>query len=151
MKEKDIIDRAFAKAEKMLGTSGALYSSDLFGLPPELQVVVRVVSAQGVIDNGGFKYFFEADWPGQPPYEEFIRAYEAIGCQRAAADLRRVVESFPFLEPHLHGEDRNAFMEANYDDDAFEVRGWGDSLCGDKTIWSRLAEYCERNRRPLGL
>jgi hypothetical protein len=91
--------------------------------------------------NTLYNYFFEQDWPGIPPYEDFAAAYEAIGCIRQAADLRRVAASFPFPEPHLHKEERKAFMDARYDESTYCVPEWGNALCGDKEVWERLATF----------
>jgi hypothetical protein len=142
----DIIYRAFEKAELLAG--GRL--DDISVLPLELQVIVRIVSAQGVIDNGGYKYFFGADWDRQP-YEQFAEAYEAIGCVQAAADLRRVVSTFPFSEPHRRRESRREYMRLHWDEDSCCVRGWCDALCGDATVWSNLTEYCREHSAKLGL
>jgi len=116
-------------------------NDDISRLPEPVQIFLNVNGAQGVIDNGGFNFFFEADWPGNPRYEDFVAAYEAIGCWKQAAELRRVVETFPFPDPHLHKEKRNEYIEANYDPDEMHVRGWGDELCGDDEVWKKLAAY----------
>lgn len=125
--------------------------NDLSKLPLPVQSFILVYGAQGVIDNGGYKYFFEADWPGKPDYRLFITAYEAIGCPTQAAEMARVVSTFPFANPHLYMDERNEYMDENWDDDENEIRGWGDPLCGDKTIWSRLADYCVANAKDFGL
>ncbi len=119
---------------------------DLTKLSEPVRTFLIVNGAQGVIDNGGYRYFFDADWPGNPPYEVFAAAYETIGCWKQATDLRRVVATFPFPDPHLHKEGRCQFIEENYDQDSFSVRGWGDELCGDDEVWKKLAAYCDWNR-----
>ena len=86
---------ATLSAQQMLTGVG----DDMSRLPESVRIFLLVNGAQGVIDNGGYNYFFEEDWPGSPPYEDFVDAYEAIGCIRQAADLRRVVATFPFSEP----------------------------------------------------
>jgi hypothetical protein len=50
-------------------------SSDLSKLLEPLQTVVLITLAQGMIDNGGFRYFFETDQPGQPRYKVYSGAY----------------------------------------------------------------------------
>jgi len=124
-------------AQRMLSAA----NDDIAQLPEPVQVFLKVNGAQGVLDNGGFRYFFESDWPGNPPYEDFASAYEAIGCWKQATELRRVVETFPFPEPHLHKDKRNEYIEANYDPEKMHVRDWGDELCGDDEIWKKLAAY----------
>jgi len=121
-------------------------SGDMTHLPEPVRIFLLVNGAQGVIDNGGYKYFFGADWPDNPPYEEFISAYEAIGCKSQAVDLRRVLATFPFAKPELHKDQRKAFIDENYDSEAYSVRGWGDALCGDKEVWRKLANYYEAHK-----
>jgi hypothetical protein len=113
-------------------------------LPEAVQVFLNVHGAQGTIDNGGFMYFFEEDWNGSPPYEDFIAAYETIGCIEQAADLRRVVATFPFSDPHLYRDKRREFMLARYDKSMYGIPEWGDSLLrtGDE-VWAKLARYCK--------
>lgn len=52
------------------------------------RVVVLVVSAQGLVDNGGFAYFhgLPFDPPADP--EDFERVYEAIGAVACADAFR---------------------------------------------------------------
>src|SRR5262249_14691345 len=95
-------------------------------------------------DNGGLVFFFEADWPGLPPYEDFIAAYEAIGCIEQAAALRRIVGTFPFTDPHLHKDKRRAFIEARYDKSVRGVPDWErDIRSFGQEVWEKLAGYCE--------
>lgn len=124
-------------AQQMLAAVG----EDMAQLPEAVQVFMKVNSAQGVIDNGGYRYFFAADWPGNPPYEDFASAYEAIGCWKQAEELRRIVTTFPFPDPHLDEAKRKEYIEANYNPEEMQVRGWGDALCGDDEVWKKLAAY----------
>jgi hypothetical protein len=52
------IDYAMAEAKRV---------RDPDKLPPAVKTILLVHAAQGVIDNGGLQYFFEADWPDRPP------------------------------------------------------------------------------------
>lgn len=56
------------------------------------RVVVLVVSAQGLVDNGGFAYFhgLPFDPPADP--EDFERVYAAIGAERCAAAFREALD-----------------------------------------------------------
>ena len=130
---------AIEAAEAMLSS----VDDDMSRLPEAVQIFLSVNGAQGVIDNGGYVYFFEEDWPNTPPYAVFILAYEAIGCDQQAADLRRVVSTFPFENPHLHKEQRQAFMNARYDKSKRCIPEWGEALCGDTDVWEKLARYYE--------
>ena len=125
------------KAQQMLSDA----NDDMLRLPEPVRVFLQVNGAQGVIDNGGFRYFFEADWPGNPPYETFAAAYEAIGCWKQAAEIRRVAKTFPCADPHLHKELRNEYIQEQYDAETMSVGDWGDELCGDDEVWKKLAAY----------
>lgn len=65
----------------------------------ELQTVVRVVSARGVIGNGGMRYFFERDWEGTPPYAVFVNAFRTIGADEIADSIEGIVA---LLGPNPH-------------------------------------------------
>lgn len=132
-------------AEQMLTSVG----DDMSRLPDSVRTFLLVNGAQGVIDNGGYKYFFGEDFLGTPPYDDFVDAYEAIGCIRQAADLRRVAASFPLPEPHLHKDQRTEFIDARYDESSYCVPEWGDALCGDKEVWERLAAFYAMRRKDF--
>jgi hypothetical protein len=103
------------------------------------QTIVVVTSAQGVIDNGGFEYFFENDWPGRPQYRVFSDAYRRIGAPEAAASLDEASLSFTFADPHLRQDERRRFVASLPADHRF--RQLGNDLCGDASVWDLLAAY----------
>ena len=128
-------DLAFARLDAANG--------DLSVLPEPLQTLVLIYSAQGVIDNGGFQYFFESDWPGSPKYSVFSNAYRAIGANQVAVALDQATALFPFDEPHLNSGLRNDFLDSLPEDHAlFQL---GDSACGDESVWLQLSEYVRQN------
>jgi len=92
------IDRAFARLDALGG--------DPTRLEPPLRTLVLVVSAQGVIENGGLAHFLGNDWPGQPPYARFVEAFREIGATRAAAVLEEAVGAFDFPHPERDVERR---------------------------------------------
>lgn len=130
--------RAFAQLEAAGG--------DPSQLPVPLAHFVLVYSAQGVLDNGGFRFFLESDWPGQPAYETFVDAYAAIGCTEQAARFQEVVDSFGFEQPHLDGDLRNAFIAEQCDRPESRAHVWRDDLCGDERVWSALTDFARRHR-----
>ena len=117
----------------------------LEGLAAWERVVVMVYSAQGTIDNGGYRFFFEADWPQISGYDDFVQAYREIGCARQAEDLARAANSFGFAEPHLNTALRHAFLEEHVDPETNAVPQWGDDLCGDGEVWERVHAYAARH------
>lgn len=140
---EDKISEAFHKARRLL----ELNNDELSGLPRPVVTFLLVHGAQGVIDNGGYRYFFGSDWPNNPPYSQFIEAYKTIGCDSQAKELERVVATFPFKNPHLYEEWRQKYMAENHDPEEHGVKGWGDNLCGDEVVWTKLEEYYLKNRK----
>ena len=132
---QEVADRAFA----VLSTVGG----DPRSLPIPLQTVALIYSAQGVVDNGGFCYFFGADWPMNPPYSIFSDAYRRIGAIEAAEFIEKATAMFPFPEPHLHKEQRIIFMDGLRDEHEFFALG--NRICGDEAIWKKLSEYVLAN------
>jgi hypothetical protein len=127
---------------------------DVTSLPEPVRIVVLVHAAQGVIDNGGFQYFFESDFPGKPAYWLFVEAYRAIGADEAAATLEMAVALFPFAQPHRYVGKRNKFLdrfkdeEGDTDNSPFDPLT--DLLCGNKTVWRQLRRYVAKNLKSLG-
>ena len=105
------------------------------------QTVAIIYSAQGIIDNGGFVYFFENDWPNNPPYSLFADAYERIGRTNSAAAIRNAARSFGVPNPERNLEMRRAYINENYNEETHSVDGWNDCICGDEKIWSDLASW----------
>src|SRR5579863_7069036 len=98
MAEKSFLDRAaeytYNELERLGGDPSKL------DLPQ--QTVAILYSVQAIIDNGGFQYLFENDFPSDPPYSNFAEAYRRIGANAAAERLEKAVAVFPFESPHLH-------------------------------------------------
>ena len=46
---------------------------------------IVVYAAQGIIDNGGFQYLFESDFPGCPPCSLTVPAFRRNGAREAGA------------------------------------------------------------------
>ena len=82
-----------------------------YKLDEPLATFWAVEKAQGVTDNGGFQYFFENDWPEQPPYSLFVEAFRRIGAQEAADCLEQAVAIFPSTSPQLDYQMRRNHMD----------------------------------------
>jgi Domain of unknown function (DUF4375) len=142
--------------EKLVNTvSKELYKrlgdASIFSLPWVTQVVTVVLGAHQYIDNGGFIYFFEGDYPGNPPYSIFADAFRAIGADESAECIEVAVSQFPFAEPHLHGDARRDYLR-----DHCMINGRTDSSStlvklGDRVIdnsntnYGLLAQYIRKH------
>ena len=131
-------------ANTVFGRKGELAS--LAVMPRPRRVFAMIYSAQGTIDNGGFQYFFEADWPERPPYSTFSDSYRAIGATDVANWLDQAAAMFPFAEPHLHRSERVKYLRE------FCVKGdspmgmlSGEAIDASARVFTRLAEYVRLN------
>ena len=68
------------------------------------------VFGMGLIENGGSRYFFESNFPGDPSYDLFTQAFNSVGLTDIARCFSELVSSFPFDEPHRFPRKRRAFM-----------------------------------------
>jgi len=114
------------------------------------QVFAIIYSAQGIIDNGGFQYLFESDWPNHPPYTFFSDAYREIGAPDVADGLDQAASMFPFSNPHLHREARVRYLRD------FCVKGdspmgvlSGEAIDASVRVFTRLAEYVRAHQNDF--
>ena len=142
------LDHALTEFERI--GRGPGIGRGLHKLPPPVRTVLLVHAAQGIIDNGGLQYFFEADFPGRPPYALFVDAYRAIGADEEADALAAAVKLFPFRDPHQFRHRRNRVLDSFADakrgghrpDSPFEP--FSDKLCGNEKVWRLLKQYVRR-------
>ena len=85
------LERASAYAAERVREAGG----DVSQLPEPVQTVVVVDTAQGIIDNGGLGYFFESDFPGNPPYSFFVEVFRRIGAESVASCIEQTSRMFP--------------------------------------------------------
>src|SRR5579871_677483 len=90
MAEKSFLDRAAEYAFNELDRIGG----DPTKLDVPLQTIATLYTVQAIIDNGGFRYLFESDFPVNHPYSAFIEAYRRIGSTDAAERLEKAVAAF---------------------------------------------------------
>jgi len=121
-------------------------SGDMGALPLALQTLLVVESAQGIIDNGGLEYFYEADFPNNPPYSVFVEAYRRIGAESAASCIEDTARMFPFEEPQLFEGLRQLWLEKLRGDPMSEFGRLSGRICGDGSVWIKLGEYVKRNQ-----
>ena len=139
MTQKSFLDQASDYAFSELARLGG----DPAKLPIPVQTVAVIYSAQGIIDNGGFAYFFGQDFGFSPTYSFFSDAYRRIGALDAADCIDKAASMFPFENPHLLKERRNEFIDSL--DESSEFTELGDRVCGDETVWSLLEGYAHQH------
>jgi hypothetical protein len=119
---------------------------DVSMLPLPLQTLLLIESAQGIIDSGGLEFFYEADFPNNPPYALFVDAYRRIGADAAASCIEATALMFPFEEPHLFEELRQLWLERLRLEAGGEFARLSAAVSGDASVWTRLADYVARHR-----
>lgn len=137
-------DAAWTVAERKLKE----VDNNPFQLPDCFAVVISIMSAQVVIDNGGLSYFFESDWPNSPPYENYSRMYRLIGANRTAAAIDNGAALFGISDPHLNFVKRQDFILANLDSMHNGSQSVFDDLDGqiyDDEVWEKLDAYIIAN------
>lgn len=75
------------------------------------RTAIIVDTALGIIGNGGFHYFFEANFPDAPDYSMFVEAFDRVGLSEIAQGIAALVAMFPFEAAHLSAERRLRFLE----------------------------------------
>ena len=119
---------------------------DVSRLPVPLQTLLLVESAQTMIESGGLEFFYEADFPNNPPYAMFVEAYRRIGADAAADCIEASSLLFPFEEPELFEELRLLWLEQARLQRGHAFARLSEQIVADASVWSRLADYVQRHR-----
>jgi hypothetical protein len=72
----------------------------------EERVVLLVNLVRGIVDNGGFRYLFEADLEGDPEYALTAEAFALVGCKAASKAVRQALAVFPDSRPPREADRR---------------------------------------------
>lgn len=89
------------------------------GAPPLVQAILMIHTGQAIIDNGGFQYFFESDFP-EKKHSDFVESYRLIGCEEHAQKLLYILSLFPDSQPHEDLQERSDFMQDRFDGEQFK-------------------------------
>ena len=144
MAKRSQLDNAMEYASAELERVG-----DLEKLSRAVRTVVIIQAAQGIIDNGGLQYFFESDFPNQPPYAIVVDAYREIGAIVEADAVAAAVSLFPFAEPHKNRARRDEFLEHLHENLSSPMWDLDGKLCGSEEVWRLLASYVGRNSQSF--
>ena len=131
------LDAAIDLALERLQQAGG----DPRGLSAPMRTVALIASAQGVIDNGGLRFFLENDWPGQPPYGLFVEAFRTIGATAEAQAIGAACEAVDREQPERQREARLAFLAEAGSAERFAA--WEASMVSD--VWALLARYVQEH------
>ncbi len=110
---------------------------------------MAVVTAQGLIDNGGLEHFFAWTFPGSPSYAFFVEVYQKIGAFEAAKVIETSLAYFGVEHPEMDLQLRLRFIEALPEDYLHQFSRLSTKICGDESICIYLEGYAERNRSAI--
>lgn len=83
---------------------------DMLDEPCRTVIIVR--TAWGIIENGGFQYFFENNFDGDTEYGVFTQAFRRVGLDEIALRFSKLVNLFPFPNPHESPAKRMDFLDS---------------------------------------
>jgi hypothetical protein len=115
-------------------------------VPEPIRVAMTVCTAQGIIDNGGLQYFYEADFEDRCPYSDFVGAYRSIGAYEAADLIDRSTKLFPFANAHLFESKRQQWLDQVKEDESHAFHELSDRLIGNKSVFPKLKSYIQAHR-----
>jgi hypothetical protein len=128
-------------AREAMKAAGGLRSS-----PKPIQVAITVSTVQGIIDNGGLQYLYEADFEDHSPYSDFVDAYREIGALEAAELLESSIRMFPFGDPHLYETKRQKWLDDIRATEDHKFHELSDRLIGNKSVFPKLMEYMSKHK-----
>jgi hypothetical protein len=134
------------RLEMLTKKYAALAQRDFRALPINVRPVFTTGSAQGVIDNGGFPFLFECDWPGLDDWHIFADDYDAIGHKKAAAAFRAALVLFPGGRPQRNLKERRKHIFDRLGGLDGELGKLDRPILGKSAVLDRLlTRYIERN------
>jgi hypothetical protein len=137
-------DIAFAALEAV--------DKELDKLPVAQQFFICVYTSHAIMVNGGLEYFYESDFEDQRPYAYFVKAFRAVGLDRAARCIEASERMLGVDEAHLHEAKRQAALEVIKADEAhpFHALSFEVTMRGE-LVERKLAEYALKHRALFGL
>jgi len=121
---------------------------DISEMPDEHRHVVAAVTAQAIIDNGGFRYFFSSHFKGRPDYQMIVEAYSKIGAKESADAINQALLMFPNGEPPESLDEREKYIEAIFGKDSKHAQALNEiesKVSGNMENYSLAANYIREN------
>ena len=87
-----------------------------FDLKEPFRTFCIVEYVSGLIDNGGFRYFFENNFPAGVSYNEIILAFREIGAIKAAEAIEEALNLYPQLKDPEDIELRREILDIECDE-----------------------------------
>ncbi|MFV2057223.1 MAG: DUF4375 domain-containing protein [Thiohalomonadales bacterium] len=123
---------------------------DIQKVPAEHRDVVAVITAQAIIDNGGFRYFFESHFNGDSDYQIFVNAYKNMGATESADAINQALMMFPNGVPPEELDQRQKYLDSIFDqsdDNKKKIEEMEGKILGKVENYSRVANYIRQNKQ----
>jgi len=121
---------------------------DIGDIPDEHRHVIAAVTAQAIIDNGGFRYFFASHFKGRPDYKMIVEAYSQIGAKESADAINQALLMFPNGEPPEALDEREKYIEAIFGKNSQHAKALNEiesKVLGNMENYSLAANYIREN------
>jgi hypothetical protein len=121
---------------------------DISQIPDEHRHVVAAVTAQAIIDNGGFRYFFTSHFKGRPDYQMIVEAYSKIGAKESADAINQALMMFPDGAPPEELDERERYIDSIFGKDSQHAKQLGEiesKVSGKMENYSLAANYVREN------
>lgn len=138
----EAVDAVFAKYEGK--------DVDIQSLAEPDRSVILSISAQGIIDSGGFITFFKDDMQQDINYQWFVEAYRSIGMAQLADNFAEILALFPEGQPQKDLVDREEYLSRFFDDESPEYINMLGALenaffDNNTNVYTAAAAYIDRN------
>lgn len=121
------------------------YGSNTVALKyPQLErVVAMVISTTGYVGNGGFRYLFSSDLPGDQGFILTMDAFRQIKCNTAADTIKAALNCFPNGIPQQDLKTREKYLKSLPEDifNPYNTIFWKE----DENIIANLATFIKVN------
>jgi len=121
---------------------------DIGDIPAEHRHVIAAVTAQAIIDNGGFRYFFASHFKGRADYQMIVEAYSQIGAKESADAINQALNLFPDGAPPEALDEREKCLRNIFDEDSAQAKTLHDieaKVSGKMENYSLAAQYVREN------
>lgn len=105
------------------------------------QVIVMVWTLTGIIENGGFRYLFESELPGDIDFILSMKALGIIGCNEAEKILSEIIDRLQKVGDSRVSNSKKYEEISEDEQNRFDSRFWAEI----DNINKQLAGFIRRN------
>lgn len=119
---------------------------DIHKLSDTERNLVAVVTAQALIDNGGFRYFFESHIQDSADYTLFVDAYQTVGAEDSAQVIDQALSLFPEKKPPSDYHERRRLLDRIFTEGEGTAKSLENQILGVESNYTKAAAYARANQ-----